>query len=67
MSRNVLKWRVECDDGRGWYEPIAAFNVNSVAVGYAKDCFNSPLCVVTGDKYRVTELRGNKWVVIWRS
>ena len=37
MSKSPLKWRVDCNMGNYW-EPIAAFNCESIAVKYAKQC-----------------------------
>lgn len=33
-----LPYVVECQSFYVWFEPIAAFNDDRVAIGYAKDC-----------------------------
>lgn len=40
MARNPLPYRVECQYGKtgGPFEPIAAFNVDRVAIEYARSC-----------------------------
>lgn len=38
MSRNPLPYVVECKSSYPFFEPIAAFNVESVAQSYAAEC-----------------------------
>jgi hypothetical protein len=38
MSRTALPYVVECKSSYPFYEPIAAFNVESAAQWYAKEC-----------------------------
>ncbi len=68
MNRNSpyhpLKCIVKCKPaGQHFYEVIAAFNVDSVAIDYARDChkfhLNQP-----GWFYVVWERRGNQWINI---
>lgn len=47
-----LNYIVECHDGMGGFEPIAAFNVGRVAARYAGDCRKSN----PRNKYRVMML-----------
>lgn len=60
-----LRYIVECQPaGQAFFEPIAAFNHDGVAIDYAKGCFWRAL---TGFKYRVTERRNNEPKCIYRS
>ena len=38
MTRNPLPYVVECKSSYPFFEPIAAFNVESIAKHYADDC-----------------------------
>lgn len=52
MLERHLPYVVECDYGSGYYEPIAAFNVRSVAESYKQDCASHAHRL----KYRVVRL-----------
>ncbi len=57
-----LRFVVECQrTGQAFFEPIAAFDHDSVAIAYAKECGR------TGYRYRVTERRNNEAKCIYRS
>jgi len=39
MSKIILFWQVECQwPNKPFFEPIAAFNSQQVAIEYARDC-----------------------------
>jgi hypothetical protein len=63
-----LKWRVDCKrppNPATWWETIAAFNSDRVALAYAADCLKSKASWKEGPwEYRVMERRGSKWVEI---
>lgn len=56
----ILKHRVEVREHSYW-EVIAAFNVANAAQYYAGLCREKNYA--RGFQYRVSELRGNRWVV----
>ena len=49
--RNVLSFVVECKSSYPFFEKIAAFNVDSIAIDYAQDCAKTNPTF----KYRVTK------------
>ncbi len=59
-----LKYIVTCKPaGQHFYEKIAAFNIDTVATGYATDCHKAHLSQ-PGWNYQVWERRGGNWVDI---
>lgn len=64
-----LKFRVDCrrpPNPASWWETIAAFNNDSVALAYAKDCF-SAWKRRDGWEYRVMKRTGRGWVEITKA
>lgn len=56
-----LKWTVLCKPfGQHFFEPIAAFNNETVAIAYAHTCRK----VNRKNTYRVCERKGNSWLQI---
>jgi hypothetical protein len=57
-----LKWRVDFSGGRYW-ETIAAYNVASVAFGYAAECRKQWHSLPMSERplYRVMERTGKGW------
>jgi len=60
-----LPYVVECRSTYVFFEPIAAFNVDSVAIAYAKDCAKTnPMCtykVVKNKKVLASNEAGSHW------
>jgi hypothetical protein len=55
-KRNHLPYVVECKPlGQAFYEPIAAFNVDRVAISYATDCYKGSVAQDAGYHYRVRD------------
>lgn len=61
----ALKYVVMCQPaGQAFFEPIAAFNHDGVAIDYARDCLKGkPI----GFRYRVEERKNNEPKCIYRS
>lgn len=64
-----LKTRVDCQPpGQAFYETIAAFNSDRVALAYAEDCRKSKQFSTAGQwRYRVMERRSRGWVEITKA
>jgi hypothetical protein len=70
MKRNSpyydLRFIVGCRwPGKGYYEPIAAFDVASAAEYYASHCWVEQS--IPGFSYRVAERQGDKLVEIYKA
>lgn len=60
-----LEWRVECKrppNPATWWETVAAFNSDRVALDYARDCRKAN--GKYGFEYRVMARKGRGWVEI---
>jgi hypothetical protein len=66
---HALEWIVECKrppNPATWWESIAAFNSDRVALAYAKDC-STPTRLAEGWNYRVMKRVGNRYVEITKA
>jgi hypothetical protein len=62
-----LQYRVDCRlPGQHFDQTIAAFNVDTIAIGYAIDCANFP-ANHPGWEYTVYQRKGTGWRPIWNS